>query len=426
MLAFQEKKITVISFIAKKAPTQALARLGVFAIASIMAFGASPRQNKDALSHLVVIGDSLSAGFQNFSLFTNANGGQTFGFAEVVATQAGVTLTLPTISYPGIPPALTLSGGQIVREAGLGSRTNPETQATNLSVPGFTVGDSLAHAFPGNPSATNPIDVLSDTILGTPTGRPGCGPIPTSLVSLLPLPPSISALIPAGSPFFVSEAACAISLAPSTVIVNIGSNDVLQALTLGLPPTPPAVFQANYHLLMQSLALTRANVVVSNIPDITTLPFLVTPAAFQQLCGTAIPAGADYVVLNLGDASLNVCTDNIPLTQATVASLQGLVAAYNAIIDGEVAGLQAGHISVAVVDLNGLLKTLATQGYTVAGKHLTTNFLGGLFSLDGIHPTNTGYAILANLYIDAMNTSFGTRIHEANIPSVANHDPLVP
>lgn len=416
----------MISFIAKKAPIRTFARLGVFVIASIVAFGASPRQDKSALSHLVVIGDSLSAGFQNFSLFTNANGGQTFGFANVVARQAGVTLTLPTISYPGIPPALTRSGGQIVREAGLGSRTNPETQATNLSVPGFTVGDSLAHAFPGNPSATNVVDVLSDTILGTPTGSPGCGPIPTSQASLLPLSPSISSLIPTGSSYFVSEAACAVSLAPSTVIVNIGSNDVLQALTLGLPPTPPPVFQVNYHLLMQSLALTRGNVLVSNIPDITALPFLVTPFAFQQLCGSAIPAGADYVVPNLGGPSFNVCTDYIPLTQATVTSLQSLVVAYNAIIDGEVAGLQAEHISAVVVDLNGLLRTLAARGYTVAGKHLTTSFLGGLFSLDGIHPTNTGYAILANIYIEAMNTAFGTKIHEVNIPSVANHDPLVP
>lgn len=104
--------------------------------------------------------------------------------------------------------------------------------------------------------------------------------------------------------------------------------------------------------------------------------------------------------------SFNVCIAYIPLTQAT--------------------GLQAGHISAAVVDLNGLLKTLAARGYTAAGKHLTTNFLGGLFSLDGIHPTNTGYAILANIYIEAMNTAFGTKIHEVNIPSVANHDPLVP
>ncbi|HEY3839237.1 MAG TPA: hypothetical protein VGL72_21835, partial [Bryobacteraceae bacterium] len=84
-------------------------------------------------------------------MFTTTNGGQTFGFAALIAQQAGVSLSQPTISYPGIPPALTLSAGQIVRQAGIGSRTNP-AQATNLSVPGFTVGNTLAYAYPGNPT----------------------------------------------------------------------------------------------------------------------------------------------------------------------------------------------------------------------------------------------------------------------------------
>ena len=134
-------------------------------LGTAVAFAEKPDKSK--LGRLVVLGDSLSAGFQNFSLFTNDMGGQTFGFASLVARQADAILTVPTISYPGIPPALVLNGGQIVREAGIGTRTNPNQQTNNLSVPGFTVANALIYGFPGDP-VTNPIDALSDSVLGTP------------------------------------------------------------------------------------------------------------------------------------------------------------------------------------------------------------------------------------------------------------------
>jgi phospholipase/lecithinase/hemolysin len=370
------------------------------------------------LSRLVVIGDSLSAGFQNFSLFTSSDGGQTDGFAALIAQQGGVSLTLPTISYPGIPPALTLNAGQIVPSAGFGSRQNPGIQATNLSVPGFTLTDIFVHPFPGNPG-TNAIDALSDSILGTPSGQtPGCGPIPTSLFGL-PLPPSLPTI--SLSPFIVSEVACALALDPSTLIVSIGSNDVLQTLTLGQPPTDPGAFRSTYSLLIQILGASGANVVVSNIPDVTEAPFLVSSSAFLQLCGQPLPPSVQYVVPNLAATTFDICHNNIPVSQATVNLLRSYVTQYNQAISDA-----ANQVGAVVVDINGLLSTIAANGYDVAGRHLTTNFLGGIFSLDGIHPTNSGYAIMANQYISAMNAGLGTKIHSVTIEPIVNHDPLVP
>src|SRR5215813_8480135 len=57
------------------------------------------------LSRLVVVGDSLSAGFQNGSLLAEQ---QEHGYASLVAGQAGVPLPLPLIAAPGIPNVLTL------------------------------------------------------------------------------------------------------------------------------------------------------------------------------------------------------------------------------------------------------------------------------------------------------------------------------
>ncbi len=52
---------------------------------------------------------------------------------------------------------------------------------------------------------------------------------------------------------------------------------------------------------------------------------------------------------------------------------------------------------------------------------------GGIFSLDGIHPTNTGYAILANATIDVINAAFpgSPAIPKVDLNVVASADPLV-
>ncbi len=39
---------------------------------------------------------------------------------------------------------------------------------------------------------------------------------------------------------------------------------------------------------------------------------------------------------------------------------------------------------------------------------------GGAFSLDGVHPTARGYAVVANRIIDAINTGFGATIPAVN------------
>src|SRR5438477_2960224 len=57
------------------------------------------------LSRLVVIGDSLSAGFQNGWLHEVH---QVNGYAALVARQAGTDLQLPLIAAPGIPNMFTL------------------------------------------------------------------------------------------------------------------------------------------------------------------------------------------------------------------------------------------------------------------------------------------------------------------------------
>ncbi len=384
------------------------------AIALAPLAGAAARVGSLDLSRVVVVGDSLTAGFQNFSLFDGSSpgaplGGQEFGYPALIAQQAGVTLTLPLISYPGLPPALTLSGGQIVRAAGIGVREFPLLQAFNLSVPGFNVADALAHPFPGDP-IHNPIDLLSDAVLGAPNPAvAGCGPILS------------------GSAFVVSEVQCAAALRPSMIIIGLGNNDALQALTTGAPPTPVLDFRNQYHELTATLAATGAPMVIANIPDVTALPFLVPVPAFAAQCGF-MPPGAmpgDFVapnITNTAATSLDLCSNYAVRPAALVAAARNAVNAYNNIIKDE-----AKAVDAEVADINKLFAHIARHGYKLGnGRILTAEFGGGLFSLDGIHPTNTGQAILANEVIKTINTAFHTGIPAISVEGIAQSDPLVP
>ncbi|MGC2659717.1 MAG: SGNH/GDSL hydrolase family protein, partial [Bryobacteraceae bacterium] len=203
-------------------------------------------------TNIVVIGDSLSAGFQNYSLYDSTSapagttvppGGQKFGFAAQIATQAGADLNLPLISYPGLPPVLTISpDGTLNRGTVVGSR-EPQTLATqtkDLSVPGFTVANALSYSVSAasiaDPSTAGLEDVLALEVLGYP--------------SLSDLSHSCGVVPMADGSVTISAVGCAVQLKPSLTIVSIGANDVLQAILDGLPPTAPATFQAEYQQLV--------------------------------------------------------------------------------------------------------------------------------------------------------------------------------
>jgi hypothetical protein len=76
--------------------------------------------------------------------------------------------------------------------------------------------------------------------------------------------------------------------------------------------------------------------------------------------------------------------------------------------------------------MHALFQSVGQTGVTINGFTATTAYLGGLFSLDGIHPTNTGYALLANQYIGTINAALKTSITPVDVTSIASADPLFP
>lgn len=83
---------------------------------------------------------------------------------------------------------------------------------------------------------------------------------------------------------------------------------------------------------------------------------------------------------------------------------------YNAII-AEIAEAN----TFAYVDINGFFNQVAS-GYTDAGTTFSAAFItGNAFSLDGVHLTQKGYALVAKRFIKTINNYYGSQIPEPNI-----------
>ena len=70
----------------------------------------------------------------------------------------------------------------------------------------------------------------------------------------------------------------------------------------------------------------------------------------------------------------------------------------------------ADSIGMPVVDINGLFDEISVNPPIFFGTPLTPRFLGGLFSLDGVHPSNIGHALIANSFIETINSRFNKDI----------------
>jgi lysophospholipase L1-like esterase len=363
----------------------------------------------------VVIGDSLSAGFQNGSLLDSQ---QPNGWASLVAKQANFSLALPLIASPGVPAVLELVslGPPLVIQQASGisiGRTDPLTQPYDLAVPGHLLNDVINTAPVLVPTSDE--ELITNLVLGLPLGDTK------------------------------SQMNEAIALNPTAIFVWAGNDDALQADESGSPSsmTPVATFTQEFTQLLSTLhSQTKATLIVANIPDVTAIPYLTPAATVIATVATETGLSQAQVAADLGLADGDLVnatgesevetaisqikqgktptplTDSGFLSVAEIAQVQATVDQYNSAISQEVTAV--GGI---LVNIHSYFQTLQS-GITINNYKATTGFLGGLFSLDGVHPTNTGYALLANQYIAALNSSANTNIAEVNVSVVAAADPL--
>src|SRR5262249_58018650 len=80
-----------------------------FALAFAVAFAATSAHARDArMRRLVVVGDSLLAGFSSGGFVARGHAGQVDSAPAFVARRAGVSLPQPLMSSPGVPSQLSI------------------------------------------------------------------------------------------------------------------------------------------------------------------------------------------------------------------------------------------------------------------------------------------------------------------------------
>ncbi len=106
-----------------------------------------------------------------------------------------------------------------------------------------------------------------------------------------------------------------------------------------------------------------------------------------------------------GLTALEPKDDQYILTADEIGNIREYTDAFNDIIRGYATSADIGLIEADEV-LNSVQNGIAQDGVFVNGDFVT----GGAFSLDGVHLTPRGYAIVANVIIDEINSTFNARL----------------
>jgi hypothetical protein len=188
-------------------------------------------------------------------------------------------------------------------------------------------------------------------------------------------------------------------------------------------------------------ALPGTKVAVFNVPDVTGIPFFTTfpaftlstttgaplplvgasgslqlgdlvllPAASAIATGTGIPTGGYNYVNPAAGSNGQPLPESLILRASAVADTRTQITKMNAVVDSV-----ALRPFVTRVDFAGLLADISANGVQIGTNLYTSEFItGGLFGLDGVHPSDLGYALIANRMIDAVNARFGSAIPLVN------------
>lgn len=264
----------------------------------------------------------------------------------------------------------------------------------------------------------------------------------------------------AGNPFFARFASSptatvledALTQGPTFFSLWIGNNDALSYGIAGGEAdsiTNPLAFEGYVGTLVRELTANGAKGVIGDIPDLTLIPFfntvpynglvLTDQAQVNQLNAAYSPLGITFslgpngfiiedltapgglrqikssekVLLTVPQDSLKCggwgsskpIPDEYILDEAEVSEVNSAVAQYNDIIRNI-----ASQYGLAMAEINRQI-SLLPGGLSFDAIDVSTTFVsGGVFSLDGIHLTPRGSAIVANIFLEAINDKYNAKV----------------
>jgi lysophospholipase L1-like esterase len=428
-------------------------KIFIAAFLSMVFFACKPHVDVPAVSkgsldltNFVAIGNSISAGYADNALY---HGGQEVSFPNLIAQQfklagagnfkqpyvdaSSVGIGVNQNARYALAPAADCSGAISLAPVAIANEgdfniftTSVAAQGpfNNMAVPG---AKAITTIYPG---------------YGNPSNGPGnFNPFFTRMTAN---PASASIL---------SDAA---SQNPSFWSLSIGNDDVYTYALAGgawdgiTPSAGPAGFgfDASIDAIAGTLLANGSKGVIANIPDISSIPYFNTipynglvidqptaaalSAAYAPL-GITFQAGAngfiiedagapggmrqiqagEMVLLSIpqdslkcgGWGSMKPIPNQFVLTATEITQVNNAVSAYNTKLKAV-----ADANGLAFVDVKAFMQTVKT-GVIYNGVGINASFVsGGAFSLDGVHMTPLGNALLANAFIKSINSKYGSTI----------------
>ncbi len=180
-------------------------------------------------------------------------------------------------------------------------------------------------------------------------------------------------------------------------IINAEIDKVMDSVYIALPDGRPIGARAtDLFTLTSRTALGSVN---RTSPSLLPMP-------------TGFPIPAIPIPFPKGFSRLNPLDHPLVLDRFEVTRANAAVTGYN----NTIAQLAAAN-NIPVLNVNAVFDEIRTKGRNINGVVLSASYIsGGLFSLDGVHPTPRGYAVIANEFINLINRTYG-----ATVPTV---DPL--
>lgn len=409
------------------------------------------KQGDADFSTTLFVGNSLTAGFRDGELY---RAGQLESFPAIIAQQLLDAGFITHFNQPLMPDDQGFGGRRVL---GYSTSCTDEVSLAPVSNP---VAPNLAA------SAANIADQGPFQNLG----------VPGATVQHLLFSGYASSDVNAYFARFASDPMAtvieeAMAQDPTFVVTWIGNNDVLGYATSGganpaKPITDVATFTGALDLIVQNLSSNGAKGVLCNIPDVSATPYFTTVPGFALVldatqAGQLNAAYAGYnqgaVAMGLPEMSFSagpnafVIEDNsgdyaalgnirqikqgelvllpipqdsikchgmgsaipIPdkyvLTETELSNVNTAISSFNASIQQ----VATAH-GWSVVDMYGLFESISETGIRINGMDLNTTFVtGGLFSLDGIHLTGYGNAVMANKIIETINSSYNAKLPKA-------------
>lgn len=389
---------------------------------------ANPKSGSANFSNYIAIGNSLTAGYADGGLYLE---GQLNSYPSMIATQ------MQAVGNQGfIQPLFGMgqeNGSGYLKLLGFNADGTPQlgNVTNNLAIAG-TATNGFTHQIQYLYTPyTSPIQNygvpgirLSD-ILTPGYGSPAGNPYFQRLLTPSEIYKTYQQKVLESNPTFFSS--------------WLGNNDILGFTTSGgtVPITPPASFTGLYAQFLQAITAKGAKGVLGTIPDVTVIPFLntITVAQVRTLAkgaplyiitGTGTERAATNAdLINLTTSGFGVPNSSgypkgfdprNPLLNSEVLDSGEVVQAKSAVLayNNTITQLAASY-HLALMDINGLLQKYQNGGVS-NGVTLNLNYIsGGIFSLDGVHLTPRGYALVANAYILAINQQYGSTLSTVNV-----------